>query len=173
MTPENKPMPPLAQKLVNALITKAHHVIAKEQHPPTVFLIKTSTEQVAPIDMEMPDYQTKMASLHHAQMVAAMIEADMSVMVSEGWTLPQELMRTTEQYSAERKKYGNNLENHPRRVEVMFISVEMTDERWMAVCPIRTIKGHRTIDDMEFMHMAGDERGALDNFLAYRRKRPA
>lgn len=164
-------MPPLAQQYVFSMIAKAHDVVAREQHPPYLFLFQMEKNICMPILLDLTNPATKNRAVAEARHLAKLMGADLSILISEGWSLSTALEGDPERAIAERKKYGGNISKHPDRRDVLFITVQTKQNRWMGRGDIYKDGGkRRTFSPILFgpsMAAMGYARafGKMDNFL--------
>ena len=162
-------MPPLAQQYVFSMIGKAHEIVAREQHPPYLFLFQMEKNVCMPILLDLSGPTQKARAIAEAKHLAKLMGADLSVLISEAWSLSEKIEGDPKRAIAERKKYGN-LANHPERVEVLFVTVQTKQDRWLGRGQIYKDGKRRTFSPVLFapsMATMGHAYafGSMDNFL--------
>lgn len=87
-----------------------------------------------PMDMSHKDLAAKILTLFCRD-----VKADYVIMISEAWAL----MKNVDQEEVERiAKTRESIEFHPDREDVVMITLEIRQGRWISTTPIKTLNGN-------------------------------
>lgn len=157
LTVDQLPLPERARLLVEAIVQDARAVIHSGDEVDQRFLLCNSEhEKILTIKGDFTDNQgSKERFVADIRRQAHTMEADMVIMLTEGWQPAQEL--TDEEWSALKKRHGS-IANMPGAVETLLIRVETADVSLASMAQITGKGSMRRSTPSLFARMNDEER---------------
>lgn len=152
--------PPDVQPLIDKVLAICREQMTEGTVTPVTYVIESKSRLLVPVEMHMPDNVAKDISAALVRMTAKSIKADMTIMVTEAWSLSA---ADAARHAEIVEQYGS-IGEYPGKLDILMVTVQTRAGHWMARAPIETRGQARRCGELEVMRAEGAA-GRFTNFL--------
>jgi len=156
-------IPEAYRPVVEKIIGTMRKFLAEGEELHTFVFLAKFDGNFFPVPMNTSSNRDKEASAYLVTLMSKEIKPDFMIFVSEAWavmeeTEPQEIEKFLKEYKS--------LAEHPRRQDIVFLTLETRNGIWMGTSPIKSLGGNqRGFDEMKFTEST-DATGRFTHFLS-------
>jgi hypothetical protein len=149
------------QPLVDRILALCREQMTEGAVTPVTYVIDSAKQTMVPVEMHMPNAIAKDVAAALVRWTAKNIKADMTIMVTEAWSLSQ---KDAKHYNAIIEQYGS-IGEYPGHLDILMVQVETRAGHWMGRAPIETKGKARRCGPLEVVK--GDSAsGRFSHFLS-------